>query len=78
MVRKRVFCVETGRGPKGSIFVCQTPKGDVVLRARKEAPYLYSVRSEVPWGTYKITLRARTRRELREKIEEWMSHLIEG
>ena len=42
MMRK-IRCVETGRGPEGSVFVCWTPEGDVVLKARKLAPYKLSL-----------------------------------
>ena len=72
----KVFCTETGKGPKGSIFVCWTPRGDIVLRARKIAPYKYDVFSEVPFGKYKISMYAPNRRELRKRIEEWLESLL--
>lgn len=69
-----VRCVETGRGVKGSVFVCETPKGDIILKARKIAPYKYDIYSEHPRGEYKTVIYARNRRELRRKIEEWLEH----
>jgi len=57
-------------GVKGSVFVCSTPEGDIILRAIKEAPNKYSIISEKPYGKYKTTMYATTRRELRRRIEE--------
>jgi len=71
-----VRCTETGRGPKGSIFVCWTPRGDIVLRAKKIAPYKYDIYSELPPGEYKTVLYAPNRRELRKRIEEWLEHIL--
>ena len=72
----KVFCTETGRGPKGSIFVCWTSQGDVVLRAKKVGPNKYDVFSEVPYGKYKITMYASDRRDLRRKLEDWLETLL--
>ncbi len=74
----KIRCVETGRGEKGSVFVCWTPRGDVILRARKLAPYKYGITSEVPLGRYKTIMYAPDRRELRKRIEEWLEYLIGG
>ncbi len=71
-----IRCVETGRGAKGSIFVCWTPRGDVVLRAEKTSPYKYDVYSVLPRGEYKTIMYATNRRELRRKIEEWLESLL--
>jgi len=71
-----IRCIETGRGPKGSIFVCWTPRGDVILKAKKVAPYKYDVFSEVPFGEYKTVMYAPDRRTLRRRIEEWLEHLL--
>ena len=68
-----IRCVEIGRGAKGSIFVCATPRGDIVIRARKIAPYKYDIYSELPRGKYKTVMYAINRRVLRKKIEEWLS-----
>jgi len=75
-MEKIVHCVETGRGPKGSIFVCWTPRGDIVLRAKKIAPHKYDIFSEVPFGEYKTTMYATDRRTLRRRIEEWLENLF--
>ena len=73
-----VRCIETGRGSKGSVFVCWTPRGDVVLKARKVAPYKYDIFSEYPYGKYKTVLYAPNRSELRKRIEEWLSFKLSG
>ncbi|RLG50037.1 MAG: hypothetical protein DRN90_00240 [Thermoproteota archaeon] len=73
---KKVRCTETGRGSKGSVFVCWTPKGDIVLKARKVAPYKYDIVSEYPLGRFKVTMYAPNRRDLRKRIEEWLEHLM--
>ena len=72
-----VRCVETGRGSKGSIFVCWTPRGDVILRAKKVAPYKYDVYSELPRGEFKTIMFAPNRSMLRERIEEWLESFFE-
>jgi len=72
----KVRCTETGRGPKGSVFVCWTPQGDVVLKARKTAPRKYEVFSELPYRKYATTMYAPNRRILRRKIEEWLESLL--
>ena len=72
----KVFCTETGRGPKGSIFVCWTHKGDIVLRARKIGPNKYDIFSESPPGKYKIIMYASNRRDLRKRIEDWLETLL--
>jgi len=73
---RKIRCVETGRGPEGSVFVCWTPEGDVVLKARKLAPYKYDVFSEFPYMKYKTVMYASRRAELRRKIEEWLEKLL--
>mgnify|MGYP005635524967 CR=1 FL=1 len=69
-----VMCIEVGRGPLGSLFVCSTPQGDVILKAKRIGPYKYDVFSESPRGRYKTIMYASTRRELRRKLEEWLRH----
>ena len=69
-----VRCITTGTGPKGAVIVCETPEGDVVLKARKIAPYKYDVYSEYPRGEFKTVMYAGNIRLLREKIEEWLEH----
>ena len=71
-----VRCTETGRGSKGSVFVCWTPRGDVVLKAKKVAPNKYDVFSEYPYGEYKTVMYAPNRRELRKRIEDWLEYLL--
>jgi hypothetical protein len=71
----RVFCIETGRGPKGSIFVCSTPRGNITIRARKVAPHKYSISSELPPG-YETVMYAPNRRELRKRIENWLEVVL--
>jgi len=71
-----VRCVETGRGPKGSVFVCWTPRGDVVLKAKKVGSYKYDVFSEVPHGEYKATIYASSRSELRRRIEGFLNNVL--
>ena len=72
-----VRCIETGRGPKGSTYVCETPEGSIVLKAVKTAPYKYDVYSEYPRGRFKTVIRARRRGEVRRRIEEWLEYLME-
>ena len=72
----KIRCIETGRGSKGSIFVCWTPRGDVILRARRTGTYKYEVFSEHPYGKYKTVMYAPNRRELRKRIEEWLEFLL--
>lgn len=72
----KVRCTETGRGPKGSIFVCSTPEGDVTIRALKEAPYTWRVFSEYPYRKYETIMRVSRRRQLRILIEEWLERVI--
>jgi len=75
---KPIFCVETGRGTKGSVFVCDTPRGSIVLKALKtREPYKWDIFSEHPIGRYKTIIYARNRRELRKKIEEWLERILE-
>ena len=74
----KVRCIETGRGSKGSVFVCMTPRGDIVLKAKKVAPYKYDILSEYPYGEYKTVLYAPNRSELRKRIEEWLSFKLSG
>ncbi len=76
MAEKLVRCTETGRGPEGSIFVCWTPRGDIVLKAKKTAPFKYDIYSEYPRGKYKTIIYAPNRRELRKRIEEWLESLL--
>ena len=72
----KVRCIETGRGPEGSVFVCSTPVGDIVLKAKKTAPYKYDIYSEYPRGKYKTVMYASSRSVLRRQIEEWLEYLL--
>lgn len=72
-----IRCVETGRGPKGSIFVCTTPRGDIILRVVKDkAPYLWRISSMLPYLKYRTSMYARTRRHLRTYIGEWLEYVL--
>jgi len=74
--RAEVRCVETGAGSKGSVFVCETPVGDVGVRVLKtSAPYLWTVYTEYPFKKY-TTMRALNRNRLRKYIEEWIAYIL--
>jgi len=77
-----VRCTETGRGSKGSIFVCDTPVGDFEVRALREAPYKWSLsamgflRKGDRILRYFGTVRCR-RNFLRRNVTEWLSSRLE-
>jgi len=73
---KDLYCTETGRGTRGSIFVCDTPEGDIIFKVKKIDAYKYSVLSEHPLGKYKTLFYASNRGELKRKLEEWLKHLL--
>jgi len=76
---KKVRCIETGRGRKGSMFVCYTPQGDIAFRALKQAPHLWSIEVEYPTtlkNTLSTHLRAPNQKELRRYIEEWVEYTL--
>jgi len=74
---RRVRCTETGRGTKGSTFVCDLPNGDqVILKAYSLGGYQYAVFSEQPRMKYSNLMYAKNRRDLARKLEEWLEHTL--
>ena len=69
-----VRCITTGKGEKGAVIVCETPEGDVIVKAVKTAPGKYDVYSEMPSKKYKTVILAPNTRELRKRVEEWIEH----
>lgn len=75
-----VRCVETGRGSKGSVFVCDVEGvGDIIIRALKVAPYKYrlAVENRRHRHLLPITILARNRSTLRRRIEEYLRAYVE-
>ena len=71
-----IRCIITGRGPKGAVIVCDTPKGDIVLKAKKVGGQRYDVYSEVPYMKYKTTIYANRPGVLRRNVQEWLSWVL--
>lgn len=69
-------CITTGKGEKGAVFVCETSRGDIVIKALKTAPGKYDVYSEVPNKKYKTVILAPNITELRKRVAEWLDYEI--
>ena len=74
--RKEVRCITTGKGSKGAVFVCSSPSGDVVVHARKVAPYKYRITATLRRKHLETTIYSPTIRTLRRRVEDWVKYKL--